>query len=209
MSYFGLHSPLFTIAAIASVLIVAGCSYLFVEMKFKNILTTPIYAALTRKAFVAFAGIVLASSTVFAFSGFEWRSEFDIKRAAEYRLAMADWTYPSNCGGVTRASGLKKCVLGAEGGRRILVLGDSFAQQLYSHFKTIADREQNLLVQFATAGGCPPMANVNRLRPGVACSEFFHAAADDALKGHYDTIVIASIWAPYFVADDERPLLFN
>jgi hypothetical protein len=72
---------------------------------------------------------------------------------------------------------------------------------LFPLFRSLTRRNPSLTVVFDTLGGCPPVPGVNVTRPGANCLRFAAAALRDAESGRYESVVIASAWAPYFRPD--------
>ncbi len=200
LAYFDVTSLPARIAAVGLVLILAGLSFTFVERTGLRWLTLrrPRLALAAATGLVAIAG---ASAAAAYAGGFPGRFGGDPARIAALRAASSDWDDPVACGGMNvRARKLPDCTLG-HGPRKVMLFGDSYAEQLYPRMAELVKRDPNLTVHMVTNGGCPPMPGVSIIRPGATCTLFNRVATDEALSGHYDVVVIASIWAPYFQTD--------
>lgn len=200
LAYFDVTSLPARIAAVGLVLILSGLSYTFVERPGLRWLTL----RRPRLALAAGTGLVavaLASGAAAYAGGFPGRFGGDPAHIAALEAAAADWDDPVECGGMNvRARKLPDCTLG-HGPRKVMLFGDSYAEQLYARMAELVKRDPDLTVHVVTNGGCPPMPGVSIIRPGATCTLFNRVATDEALSGHYDAMVIASIWAPYFNTD--------
>lgn len=138
------------------------------------------------------AGIALTN-------GGEWRQPENREIFQASRLAMHDWDYPSGtCNGLSFSEDLRPCHVGARDGRKTLILGDSFAQQLFSRAREISDHDRTRGFTFVTSAGCPPILNVNRTGVGFRCDRFIDKALQYAETSDFDHIMIVSIWYNYF-----------
>lgn len=113
----------------------------------------------------------------------------------DYRAALADWRYPEVCRGEDRSgAGLALCRLGDNAEAVTLVIGDSHAQQLAPRYASLTGGA----VVFATKGGCPPLPEVERAKPGYNCRDFTDAAFRLAASGQYRQVVLVAAWGLYF-----------
>ncbi|HET7793601.1 MAG TPA: SGNH hydrolase domain-containing protein, partial [Rhizobacter sp.] len=91
---------------------------------------------------------------------------------------------------------------------RILVIGDSHAEQLYPWFVA----HSGVTVDFYTQAECPPVPNFERVQSGFHCRDYAGAAWGKAATEPYDTLVLAAYWpniglngAPYCHAERHAP----
>ena len=202
LAYFGPVGPLGQAAGLGLVLLLAIASYYGVERRGLN---RSLLGSGRSRAVGAgvLAATVLAAGSVEALDGLPLRFGGRAEHVGQVAAAVADWDFPDGCSGVDRRSRqLRRCVIGT-GTRKVMLLGDSFAEQLYPRMVDLAKANPDLLVRVVTTGGCPPIAGLNLMTPGAGCLLFNEVADREALSGHYEVVVIASIWAPYFRTDDE------
>lgn len=90
----------------------------------------------------------------------------------------------------------------------ILFFGDSHMEQYYPriHANASAQLGGTDAVIIATAGGCPPINNVERIdvKVPIGCPEFFEAAMTLALSSSIKKVVLGAYWDGYFLG---RPAL--
>jgi peptidoglycan/LPS O-acetylase OafA/YrhL len=203
LAYLGVPAGKAHWAFLPLVLLLAGLSYTFIEQAGLTLMTVgaPRFGL---AAAGTFALCVAAAAMVRAFDGLPTRFGGSPARVAAIAAAAEDWRYPARCGGMRGRDMLRFCTLGS-GQRRVLLYGDSFAEQLYPYFAALSEQQPALKVDVVTLGGCPPLPGVNVSRPGSVCSTFSAAALRQAMSGHYDVIVIASAWVPFFRTDEDNP----
>ena len=160
---------------------------------------------LAREGLVIVGGVLAVSGLAWAIGGAHgleaWRTQ---ARTAALRAALADdrradadWTYPGLCGSIQRRGGLGLCRIGDPAARRVLVIGDSQAEQLAPRLagRAFGPGEG---VTFVTRGGCPIMPGVS-VSPRVArCAGWSAAAWELAEREPWSRIVLASGWTDYF-----------
>jgi hypothetical protein len=208
LAYFEFHSLAARLAALGLVLGLSVLSYYLIEQPALSVLASRAPRRIVA-ALAGFAVVVAGAGAVYASAGFPDRFGGSRERLAVLSGAMADWRYPDACGGVNlRTRQLPGCTIG-HGDKRILVVGDSFAEQLYPRLVRLAASDPGLSMTMATFGGCPPLPDVDLVDPGGACGLFHEAVAREAASGKYDAVVIASIWSPYFQTTAERGGIFG
>jgi peptidoglycan/LPS O-acetylase OafA/YrhL len=208
LAYFEFHSLAARLAALCLVLGLSVLSYYFIEQPALAVLASRAPRRVAA-ALAAFAIVVAGAGAVYASAGFPDRFGGSRERFAALSGAMADWRYPDACGGINlRTRQLPLCTIG-QGDKRILVVGDSFAEQLYPRLVHLSASEPRLSVTMATFGGCPPLPDTDLAMPGNACELFHRAVVEASLSGKYDAVVIASIWSPYFQTAAERGGIFG
>ncbi len=115
-----------------------------------------------------------------------------------YRMVIADWDYPWTCKGMDSAGNLKPCQLGPPDNPGILFIGDSFAEQIFSHFAEYAKTHRNSSITFLASDECPPLAGVRVSVDRFHCAGFFEKALHFAETGNFKRIVLVSDWVDYF-----------
>jgi hypothetical protein len=115
-----------------------------------------------------------------------------------YRMAAADWDFPSRCEGMDLAGNLRPCQLGPPDNPGILIIGDSFAMQIFSHFAEPAKTHHNSSITFLASHECPPLAGIRISVDRFHCTGFFEKALHFAETGNFKRIVLVSNWAGYF-----------
>ncbi|WP_187272567.1 acyltransferase family protein [Methylobacterium sp. WL9] len=144
------------------------------------------------------AGIALTN-------GGEWRQPENLEVFRASRLAMGDWDYPSGtCNGLSFSEELRPCHVGARRGRRTLIIGDSFAQQLFSRAREISDNDPTRGFTFVTSAGCPPIVNINRTGVGFRCDTFIDKALKYAESSDFDHVMFVSMWYNYFKIESKN-----
>jgi peptidoglycan/LPS O-acetylase OafA/YrhL len=114
-----------------------------------------------------------------------------------YRMAAADWDYPSRCAGMDPAGNLRPCQLGPPDNPGILFIGDSLAMQLFSHFAEPAKTRHNSSITFLASYNCPPLAGIRIIVDRYSCTGFFEKALHFAEIGNFKRIVLVSNWFGY------------
>jgi peptidoglycan/LPS O-acetylase OafA/YrhL len=194
MIYFGTSQSVSSLilGLIASIAL-GALSYRFVEKqaaKENNTRTTMLL--LTATGAVAFAAVVVDQS-----AGFPTRSKGNIQLVYDSLAAPKDWAYPRPCS--YDAIAVSDCTIGqATSKRRIAIFGDSHAEMLYPRFRSTAPAD--LLIEFVTSTGCPPIPRLDHLDEGSRCSRYHERALNFLKDTSIDRIVYVSIWTTYFEA---------
>ena len=168
-----------------------------------RLIERPFHVGIWRQSRIALAALIGATFATVALSlwvvrndGFEgWRAtHFTRAQQAmliDYKDALQDWAMARLCGEV-RDRGRKVCVLGrGTQPPRVLLIGDSHAAQLAPRLA-----RYDHPVALSIMPGCP-------ILPGVVpqivrnCAAVNAAAYDQALRGDYAVVVIASAWERY------------
>lgn len=197
LKYFGTATAVGKLQGLFVTVAIAGLSYNFVEKNGGARKAGPRVPVLE----ICFATSIVISVVVFALTGLPERFGGNSSWIKDLAAASADWTYPKDCGGFTYRGDIRKCSIGS-GSRRVLVIGDSYAEQLFSFMKKQVEANSDLSITFVTLGGCPPVPNVNLVKVGSRCSVFYLGAVGEAQQGDYSIVIIASVWARYFDTDD-------
>lgn len=208
LAYFEFHSVLARLAALGLVFVLSVLSYCLVEQPALSFL-----ASRGRRRIVAalagFAAVVAGADAVFASAGYPDRFDGSRDRIAALSAAMSDDAFPEACGGINiREAKLPLCTIG-QGGKRIFVVGDSFAEQLYPRLVRLVSSDPGISVTMATFGGCPPLPDVDLVQPRSACGLFKQEMVREALSGKYGAVVITSMWSPYFDAADDQGRIYG
>ena len=135
--------------------------------------------------------------TVDTYRGFGNRTPAVAKQVEAYKIAVADWDFPSNCNGVDDAGDLRPCRLGQPSGAETLILGDSFAMQIYHRLEGEKTKLPGSFT-FLTSAGCTPLPGIRFLRDTLRCNGFFEKALNYAAEHKFSRIVVASNWISYF-----------
>lgn len=135
--------------------------------------------------------------TVDTYRGFANRTPAVAKQVEAYKMAVADWDFPSNCDGVDEAGDLRPCRLGQPSGSDTLILGDSFAMQIYHRLEAEKTKLQGSFT-FLTSAGCTPLPGIRFHRDTLRCNGFFEKALNYAAERHPKRVVLASNWISYF-----------
>jgi peptidoglycan/LPS O-acetylase OafA/YrhL len=135
--------------------------------------------------------------TVDTYRGFANRTPAVAKQVEAYKMAVADWDFPSNCDGVDEAGDLRPCRLGQASGSETLIIGDSFAMQIFHRLEAEKTRLQGSYT-FLTSAGCTPLPGIRFLRDTLHCNGFFEKALNYAAEHKPNRIVVASNWISYF-----------
>ena len=197
--YFGLTSTASFGCGLLATLVMSYCSYRFVEEPARRHLRLDLRVS----AAAALAGVValsMASNYVSAHLGLAGRSGGDAERFAAIRSASQDWTTPKQCGGPKKifAKNVGDCVIGS-GTRRIMLYGDSFAEQLYPRMRALVEEHPELSVDLRALSGCPTLPDIKLHRPGDVCDQFNRLAMAAAVERNYDLVIVSSMWSPFYV----------
>lgn len=114
--------------------------------------------------------------------------------AAAYAKAINDWEYPSNCDGIDANGNLRPCRLGAASDGGTLVIGDSFAEQIYSRFAERAKVSPEPPFTFLTTSGCPPVTGIEIIHDQFHCNGFVEKALQYAEAHHFRRLLLVSFW---------------
>jgi peptidoglycan/LPS O-acetylase OafA/YrhL len=195
LAYYGFDSLWAALAGMALTLALAGLSYHYVETPFRH---RALSAPLSRPRLAMLAGVVALAGTLTASfvaasaSGTPGHAMTERVLAAEQ--AMADGAYPPECGGLTLRDALRPCVIGAPAEHNTLFIGDSHAEQFYTHFE--AGRPGHAFT-FLTYGGCPPLPETDQIMPGARCRTFLDQALEHAATGGYQEVIFSAYWPVY------------
>jgi hypothetical protein len=89
----------------------------------------------------------------------------------------------------------------------LLVLVDSFADMWFPRVAALESRLRDNAVVFVTKGGCPPIAGLERVEPGLGCDRFHEIAMQEARSPRYRAVIMAGMWASYFVSDRSNSVI--
>jgi len=164
-------------------------------------------------AFAASVPIVIVAIGIVFLDGLEGRyNGSNGTKLQQFKAALDDWDYPSNCGRIDIFGRLKLCSLGGRNKETVLFIGDSQIEQWWPWFDQTQNRGAGHPIIFATYGGCPPLPHVNRFTPGFRCSKFFDAAKRLAGREDISTVVFGAAWTDYFIgaynSKDRKPALY-
>ncbi|VFU10753.1 acyltransferase family protein [Methylocella tundrae] len=141
--------------------------------------------------------------TVDVYRGFPNRTPEIAKQVAAYRVASTDWDFPRDCDGSNAAGSVRPCRLGKSTGPETLILGDSFAMQIYHRLEAEKANLHGSFV-FLTSSGCPPVTGIRFVSDPLHCDGFFEKALEYAATQNPSRIVLASNWFAYFHPDNEK-----
>jgi len=120
------------------------------------------------------------------------------------RRAADDWAYPRVCAHYQQRP-VELCRMGDPSARRVLVLGDSQAEQLAPRYAHAFDVRPGEGVTFSTIAGCIPMPGVD-VRGSPDCGEAWTRLYRFAEGAGYARVIIAANWPPYFDQNPGAPL---
>jgi len=146
-------------------------------------------------------GLVLAlglAGIVTTNRGFANRRPDSAKQLETYRMVVADWNFPESCNGVDSLGNLRPCRLGPNEGRSALVIGDSFAMQVFNRFTDARQANLDHPLTFLASSGCPPVPGVHILIDRFHCNGFFEKALQFAEAADFKRIALISAWYGYF-----------
>jgi peptidoglycan/LPS O-acetylase OafA/YrhL len=155
-------------------------------------------------------GLVLAmglATTVTSNRGFADRQPDSARQLATYRMVVSDWDYPESCNGMDRLGHLRPCRLGRSDNRGTLVIGDSFAMQVFNRFAKPAQGKGGPPITFLASSACPPVLGIQMVVDRFHCNGFFDKALQFAEAGDFNRIALISAWYSYFVPANS-PLCF-
>ncbi len=189
-------SPVMIASALVGALIASVLSWRFVEQPFRHRVVTP-----TRQALFGAAGVAMTAALMFgAFGHFTggWPARFPDYRPAE--IAGRQMLREGSC--FLRAdqspsdyAGAAPCRAGpAEGGRHVLVWGDSFAAHLMPGLGS-PDTGGLSFYQY-TASGCPPILG-RSIANRPLCRLFNERALDQIREIKPQVVVLAARWEFY------------
>ncbi|MEQ1579218.1 MAG: acyltransferase family protein [Steroidobacteraceae bacterium] len=182
-----------TLAGISMSMLLGYGSFLFIETPSrKGLGSLKTKAQLLWQAAGAGALALCAGAVVMA-NGYPQRAPLD--NAATYQRMESDllrWDFPASCSSALSPDGNPRiCSLGSGGtSGRVLVLGDSHAQQWYPWFESAA-ASSDLHIDFVTYEGCSVGYEP---RPGMNCGTFWSGANDLARKLQPDLVILMSNW---------------
>jgi hypothetical protein len=191
--YLGLSLSTATTAIIVAASTVLGyVSYRTVELPGKRLGSTVSGVPYLARSFSACSVIVVVALLALRTGGLPARIP---ELAARNDVTATDWQYPGRC---VFADGI--CGLGAEAPLRVLFWGDSHAQQLYPALVTLLDSREiaGRQVLIASADGCLPVRGIDTDGGRKRCRLFNQRVFERSLQSDVQTVVIVSIWAPYF-----------
>ena len=118
--------------------------------------------------------------------------------------SSSDWKFPDSHCSSFGGDGNKCILLGNKDTRRIVVIGDSHAEQWYPRFVKYADNNaiKRPEIVFLTLGGCPASSGISRVKPGIRCTTFTDQVWNYVTHEKIDRLVIASRWVQYFYRED-------
>jgi peptidoglycan/LPS O-acetylase OafA/YrhL len=201
-------TPAVAAAAVAAMLALGFASYWLVERRLTRWVFAPrpwrraLGAGLTLLV-LALSGIAAATD------GLEGVRTLGFSPAAKAALAddrsaASDWTYPRICAPYA-ADSLKLCPLGAPSARRVLVIGDSRAEQVAPRYAKGFDFGPGGGVTFTTIAGCIPIPAVSeQASPG--CGRRWADIYRYAERAGFSRVVIIAAWQRYFAPDGADPL---
>jgi hypothetical protein len=204
--FYGLKTgPAAMAVGILASCLVGYLSYKLVEIPSRNW----IGAVTVKQGWTAILGatglICVVSAGVWVTQGIS--SRVNDARYPALAKAPSDWRHPDKYCRFFGGEG-KKCVLPGQGDtRRIVVLGDSHAEQWYPRYAhaVTAGSAARPEVVFLTYGGCLPARGVNRSKPGFRCNTFTDKAWQYLQTEKIDRLVIISRWIQYFYDAEGRP----
>lgn len=130
--------------------------------------------------------------------GFPDRRAESSKQLETYRMVTTDWDYPLNCDGMDSEGNLRPCQIGQAKKSSVLVIGDSFAMQVFNRFVDAAKVDSNASLTFLASSGCPPVSGIQFTSDRFHCNGFFDKALHFAETGDFKRIVLISTWYGYF-----------
>lgn len=82
---------------------------------------------------------------------------------------------------------------------KVLFFGDSHIGQLYPRIEQVIEQYPNSKgAVFVTRGACPPIPNVVKIPPDIACERIRKVGIDKAFDRHVSAIVLGASWLNYF-----------
>lgn len=199
LNFSELHPPLaaywayLRVAGIALSVLFGWLSYRLVEQSFQYSKGLPIFQRGVLSAVGGAAMVIAFSVLVIHSSGWLARTGSDGGLYKELAKLKTDPVIPEFCqnSGASQEV-LESCSLHAEKpGPKVLVIGDSHAQHLYSWFQVNSQAP----VDFFTSSGCPPVHGFNRVGARFHCDRYTSEALTRAAQQKYSTVVIAGNWS--------------
>ncbi len=135
--------------------------------------------------------------------GFAHRTPEVARQVDIYKTASTDWDFPNSCDGFDADQNVRPCHLGRTDGPETLVLGNSFAMQLYQRLESEKANLHNSL-GFLISSGCPPVTGLRYLQDPLHCNGYFTKAFAYAAERNPARLVLASNWFSYFNPDNEK-----
>jgi peptidoglycan/LPS O-acetylase OafA/YrhL len=190
------------LAAIAAMLALGLASYRLIE----QVLTRWLFAPRPWRWAAALAGVAALAAVALVAAqtrGLEALRTANASPAvhaamADLRAASEDWVYPGVCGHLERQGRLTLCQIGDPSARRVLVVGDSHAEQIAPRYAHAFDGKTGQGITFVTAGGCMPVPGVGLRHRGGGCAAWADAAFRLAETAAFRRVVIVSAWTVYF-----------
>ena len=200
-NYFELQLPIWAKLALLT-LIVAGGAILLKRLGRSLQILLDLFSSGARASFprpiaTSFVLTGLMAAAILLTNGLDIREGSRRVQEISFRQAMKDRDFPASCTGMDKTRKIVPCRTGDHSGHDILVLGDSFAEQIFPRAKVIA-ANTNSRFTFLTLNGCPPAPNVDRQTGGLICNEFFQQAMHMAETQNYERLMLVSIWYTYF-----------
>jgi len=131
--------------------------------------------------------------------GFANRLPGGQRQFALYTTAANDWHYPGSCDGRDALGNLRPCQLGSPDNRGVLIIGDSFAMQIFHRFAENAKLNPENSITFLTSSGCPPLTGIRMVHDRLNCNGFIDKALQFAEAGQFRRVVLVSLWYDYFI----------
>jgi peptidoglycan/LPS O-acetylase OafA/YrhL len=148
-------------------------------------------------------GLTLAfAGTITINQGLANRRPDGDKEYLAYQTALHDWDYPEACNGTDASGNLRPCRLGLGNDRGVLVIGDSFAMQIYSRFAEIVSRDPDSSFTFLASPACPPLTGIRAVHDRFKCNGFVEKAMQFAEARNFARIMLVSNWYGYFNPQD-------
>lgn len=149
-----------------------------------------------------FAATVACAAILALNDGLADRHPAGEKSLQSYRSAASDWTFPGECLGLGPDGNVRPCHTGTNQDRQTLVIGDSFAAQIWSRFVDYAKQNPQLSFTFLAAPGHPPMTGVSIVNDRFHSNGYFEKAFQYAKEHYFPRIILVSNWHAYFHAGD-------
>lgn len=199
--------------AIIIVIYLAGYSlYVFAELPYRTrrIGKVPRDKIKQDAKFMAYCSIVLIIVAVyiqFTEGGVSLRYSDGVGKVEEIELAKRDWYHLPKDNRIVINSDYGVCPQ-----RKIVIVGDSHAEQFYPRIKYWSDKLsnvkcQNLEVEFITGLGCPPLSNLNH--DSIAMQKMLSRcknkndlyALQNVVKSNHSVtdVLVSYCWSCYFV----------